>query len=36
MIDGIVMKGKRIIILFSITETDTTGAAQQPHGNSED
>ena len=32
MIDGIVMKGIRIKILFSITEADTAAAAQQLHG----
>ena len=36
MIDGIVMKGKRMIILFSIAETNSTVVSWQLHGYRED
>ena len=36
MIDGIEIKGKRIIIPFHFLKKDTTAAAQQAHGNKND
>ena len=36
VLDGIVMKGKRIVIPLLITETETAVATQQPHGKRKD
>ena len=36
MIDGIVMKGKGIIVFFSVTKTDSADVAQYHHGHRED